>query len=109
MKAEALKEQTTASRPSKSVDDVSSKYTCKLVPRVLPTKICVKINIFALIQLFSDLEKNLLKAIDTNGVTKGEKGFEQTKNVILIETIFEELEAEFDKNVMNRESHDEIE
>ncbi|GKA83698.1 hypothetical protein Tco_0805293 [Tanacetum coccineum] len=104
-------------------------------PRVLPTKIQVKINIFALIQLFLEFEKTCKKRITPTGLTEGERGFEQTKECYLTEVIpffktlkehfegiqkaltkeikemkdiFEELEAEVDQNVVNRK-HDEIE
>nr|GEU65664.1 retrovirus-related Pol polyprotein from transposon TNT 1-94 [Tanacetum cinerariifolium] len=106
-----------------------------LVPRVLPTKSQVKINIFSLIQLFSEFEKTYKKRITPKGLTERERGFEQTKECYLTEVIpffktlkdhfegiqkalnkeikemkesFEELEAEVDQNVVNRK-HDEIE
>ncbi|GJY38124.1 integrase, catalytic region, zinc finger, CCHC-type containing protein [Tanacetum coccineum] len=106
-----------------------------LVPRVLPTKSQVKINIFTLIQLFSEVEKTCKRRITPTGLTEGERGFEQTKECYLTEVIpffktlkehfegiqkaltkeikemkdiFEELEAEVDQNVVNRK-HDEIE
>ncbi|GJR95541.1 hypothetical protein Tco_0267715 [Tanacetum coccineum] len=106
-----------------------------LVPRVLPTKSQVKVNIFALIQLFSDFEKTCNKRITPTGLTKGERGFEQTKVCYLtkvipffktlkehfegiqkaltkeikeMKDIFEELEAEVDQNGVDRK-HDEIE
>ncbi|GJR45292.1 retrovirus-related pol polyprotein from transposon TNT 1-94 [Tanacetum coccineum] len=135
MKAEALKEQTPASRPIKALTVYPPNTPATLVPRVLPTKSQVKINIFALIQLFSDFEKTCKKRITPTGLTKGERGFEQTKECYLTEVIpffktlkehfegiqkaltkevkemkeiFEELEAEVDQNVVNRK-YDEIE
>ncbi|GJZ10509.1 hypothetical protein Tco_0545268 [Tanacetum coccineum] len=135
MKAEALKEQTTASRPIKALTVYPPNTPATLVPRVLPTKSQVKINIFALIQLFSEFEKTCKKRITPTGLTEGERGFEQTKECYLTEVIpffktlkehfegiqkaltkeikemkdiFEELEAEVDQNVVNRK-HDEIE
>ncbi|GKB01952.1 hypothetical protein Tco_0829996 [Tanacetum coccineum] len=66
MKAKALKEQTTASRPTKALTVYPPNTPATLVPRVLPTKSQVKINIFALIQLFSDFEKTC-----TREFTKG--------------------------------------
>ncbi|GJW24860.1 hypothetical protein Tco_0038671 [Tanacetum coccineum] len=135
MKAEALKGQTTASRPIKALTVYPPNTPTTLVPRVLPTKSQVKINIFALIQLFSEFEKTCKKRITPTGLTEGERGFEQTKECYLTEVIpffktlkdhfegiqkaltkeikemkdiFEELEAEVDQNVMNRK-HDEIE
>ncbi|GKC32003.1 hypothetical protein Tco_1039297, partial [Tanacetum coccineum] len=85
MKAEALKEQNT--RPIKA-----------LVPRVLPTKSQVKINIFTLRQLFSDFEKTCKKRITPTGITEGERGFEQTKTCYLTEVIpfFKTLQEHFE-------------
>ncbi|GJV98334.1 hypothetical protein Tco_1553586 [Tanacetum coccineum] len=135
MKAEALKTQATASRPIKDLTVYPPNTPAPLVPRVLPTKSQVKINIFALIQLFSDFEKTCNKRITPTGLTEGERGFEQTKACYLTEVIpffktlkehfegiqkaltkeikemkdiFEELEAEVDQNGVDRK-HDEIE
>ncbi|GJV55680.1 hypothetical protein Tco_1456685 [Tanacetum coccineum] len=135
MKEEALKKQTTASRPIKALTVYPPNTPATLVPRVLPTKSQVRINIFALLQLFSKFKKTCKKRITPTGPTKGERGFEQTKECYLIEVIpffktlkehfegiqkaltkeikemkdiFEELEAEVDQNVVNRK-HDEIE
>ncbi|GJS19170.1 hypothetical protein Tco_0447802 [Tanacetum coccineum] len=135
MKEEALKKQTTASRPIKALTVYPLNTPATLVPRVLPTKSQVKINIFTLIQLFSEFEKTCKKRITPTGLTEGERGFEQTKECFLTEVIpffktlkehfegiqkaltkeikemkdiFEELEAEVDQNVVNRK-HDEIE
>ncbi|GKB33576.1 hypothetical protein Tco_0872977 [Tanacetum coccineum] len=135
MKADALKEQATASRLIKALTMYPPNTPATLVPRVLPTKSQVKINIFALIQLFLEFEKTCKKRITPTGLTKGERGFEQTKECYLTEVIsffktlkdhfegiqkaltkeikemkdiFEELEAEVDKNVVNRK-HYEIE
>ncbi|GJV55686.1 hypothetical protein Tco_1456691 [Tanacetum coccineum] len=134
MKAEALKTQATASRPIKALTVYPPNTPATLVPRVLPTKSQVKINIFALIQLFSDFEKTCNKRITPTGLTEGERGFEQTKacyqrGIHFFKTlkehfegiqkaltkefkemkdIFEELEAEVDQNGVDRK-HDEIE
>ncbi|GJT64729.1 hypothetical protein Tco_1016209 [Tanacetum coccineum] len=135
MKEEALKKQTTASRPIKALTVYPPNTPATLVPRVLPTKSQVKINIFTLIQLFLEFEKTCKKRITPTGLTEGERGFKQTRNVYLPEVIpffktlkehfegiqkaltkeikemkdiFEELEAEVDQNVVNRK-HDEIE
>ncbi|GJS57479.1 hypothetical protein Tco_0652263 [Tanacetum coccineum] len=56
MKAEALKEQTTSSRPIKALTVYPPNTPATLVPRVLPTKSRVNINISTLIQLFLDFE-----------------------------------------------------
>ncbi|GKC64169.1 hypothetical protein Tco_1096767 [Tanacetum coccineum] len=107
MKAKALKEQTTASRPIKALTVYPPNTPATLIPRrITPTRL-----------------------------TEGERGFEQTKECYLTEVIlffktlkehfegiqkaltkeikemkdiFEELEAEVDQNVVNRK-HDEIE
>ncbi|GJW63352.1 hypothetical protein Tco_0115236 [Tanacetum coccineum] len=103
MKEEALKKQTTTSRPIKVLMVYLLNTPATLVPRVLPTKIQVKINIFALIQLFLEFEITYKKRITPTGLTEGERGFEQTKECYLTE-----LEAKVDQNVVNRK-HDEIE
>nr|GEU52605.1 hypothetical protein [Tanacetum cinerariifolium] len=135
IKAEAPKEQTTSSRPIKVLTVYSLNTLAMLVSRVLPTKSQVKINIFALIQLFWDFEKTCKNRITPTGLTEWERGFEQTKECYLIEVIpffktlkdhfkgiqkaltkeikemkeiFKELEAEVEKNVVNKK-HDEIE
>nr|GEZ96404.1 hypothetical protein [Tanacetum cinerariifolium] len=126
MKVEALKEQTTASRPIKVLTVYPPNIHAMLVPRVLPAKIQVKINIFTLIQLFLKFDKTHKKRITPTGLTEGERGFEQTKECYLkeehfegiqkaltkeikeIKDVFEELEAEVTQNVVNRK-HDEIE
>ncbi|GJS79738.1 hypothetical protein Tco_0729619 [Tanacetum coccineum] len=136
MKAKALKEQTKTSRPIKALTVYPPNTPATLVPRVLLTKSQVKINIFALIQLFSEFEKTCKKRITPTGLTEGERGFEQTKKCYLTEVIpffktlkehfegiqkaltkeikemkeiFKELEAEVDQDVVNRkftEMHD---
>ncbi|GJS60525.1 hypothetical protein Tco_0655309 [Tanacetum coccineum] len=103
MKVEALKEQTPASRPIKALTVYPPNTPAVLVPTVLPTKSQVKINIFALIQLFSKFDKTCKKRITPTGLTEGERGFELTKKCYLTE-----LEAEVDQNIMNRK-YDEIE
>ncbi|GJW38705.1 retrovirus-related pol polyprotein from transposon TNT 1-94 [Tanacetum coccineum] len=105
MKAKALKEQTTTSRPIKALMVYPPNTPATLSPGITPT-----------------------------GLTEGERGFEQTKECYLTEVIpffktlkehfkgkaltkeikemkeiFEELEAEVDQNVVNRkftEMHD---
>ncbi|GKF60727.1 hypothetical protein Tco_0177513, partial [Tanacetum coccineum] len=131
MKAKALKEHTTASRPTKALTVHPPNTPATLVTRVLPTKSQVKINIFALIQLFSDFEKTCNKRITPTRLTEGERGFEQTKACYLTDVIpffktlkehfegiqkaltkeikemkdiFEELEAEVDQNVVERKN-----
>ncbi|GJW19912.1 integrase, catalytic region, zinc finger, CCHC-type containing protein [Tanacetum coccineum] len=113
MKAEALKEQNT--RPIKALTVYPPNTPATLVPRVLPTKSQVKINIFTLRQLFSEFEKTCKKRITPTGITEGERGFKQnqghkalTKEVKEMSDAFDELEAELDQSVVDRK-HDEIE
>ncbi|GJV53093.1 hypothetical protein Tco_1448834 [Tanacetum coccineum] len=122
-------------RPIKALTVYPPNTPATLVPRVLPTKSQVKINIFTLRQLFSEFEKTCKKRITPTGITEGERGFEQTKTCYLTEVIpffktlqehfegiqkaltkevkemidaFDKLEAELDQSVINRK-HDEIE
>ncbi|GKD09032.1 hypothetical protein Tco_1188717 [Tanacetum coccineum] len=133
MKAEALKEQNTRTIQALTVYPPNTPAT--LVPRVLPTKSQVKINIFTLRQLFSEFDKTCKKRITPTGITEGERGFEQTKTCYLTEVIpffktlqehfegiqkaltkevkemsdaFDELEAELDQSTVDRK-HDAIE
>ncbi|GJY56623.1 integrase, catalytic region, zinc finger, CCHC-type containing protein [Tanacetum coccineum] len=70
----------------------------KLVPRVLPTKIQVKINLYTLTQLFTEFDKTCKKRITPTGLTEGERGFEQTKRCYLTEVIpfFKTLKQHFE-------------
>nr|GEV55962.1 integrase, catalytic region, zinc finger, CCHC-type, peptidase aspartic, catalytic [Tanacetum cinerariifolium] len=135
MKSKALREQTTVSRPIKALTVYPPNTPATLVPRVLPTNSQVKIHIFTLIQLFLEFNKTCKKRITPTGLTKRERGFEQTKACYLKEVIpffqtlkenfegiqkaltkeikemkdvFEELEAEVAQNVVDRKL-DEIE
>ncbi|GJS87179.1 retrovirus-related pol polyprotein from transposon TNT 1-94 [Tanacetum coccineum] len=134
-KAKALKAKSNNPKSITTVMVYPPNTPTKLVLRVLPTKSQAKINIFALIQLFSEFDKTCKKRITPTGLTEGERGFEQTKECYLTEVIpffktfkehfegiqqaltkvvkemkeiFEELEAEVDQNVMDRKC-DEIE
>ncbi|GJU85775.1 retrovirus-related pol polyprotein from transposon TNT 1-94 [Tanacetum coccineum] len=96
MKAEALKEQNT--RPIKALTVYPPNTPATLVPRVLPTKSQVKINIFTLRQLFSEFEKTCKMRITPTGISKGERGFEQTKTCYLTKVIpfFKTLQEHFE-------------
>nr|GEX18699.1 hypothetical protein [Tanacetum cinerariifolium] len=135
LKSEALKEQTTVSRPINVLTVYPPNKPTTLVHRVLPTKSQVKIHIFTLFQLFLEFDKTCKKRITPTGLTERERGFEQTKECYLkeiipffktfkdnfegiqkaltneikeIKDVFEELEAEFAQNVVDRK-HDTIE
>nr|GEU83882.1 hypothetical protein [Tanacetum cinerariifolium] len=98
LKSEALKVQTTISRPIKALTVYPPNTPATLVPRVLPTKSQVKIHIFTLIQLFLEFDKTCKKGITPTGLTEGEMGFEQTKECYLKEVIpfFKPLKDSFD-------------
>ncbi|GJR64920.1 retrovirus-related pol polyprotein from transposon TNT 1-94 [Tanacetum coccineum] len=81
MKEKALKEQTTASRPIKALTVYPPNTPTTLVPRVLPTKIQVKINIFALIQLFWNLKKPVKRELHQHGSLKGKVVLNKPRNV----------------------------
>ncbi|GJV05608.1 hypothetical protein Tco_1343264 [Tanacetum coccineum] len=70
----------------------------KLVPRFLPTKSQVKINIYTLTQLFAEFDKTCKKRITPCGLTEGERGFEQIKECYLTEEIpfFKMLKEHFE-------------
>ncbi|GJR93776.1 hypothetical protein Tco_0265950 [Tanacetum coccineum] len=103
----------------------------RLVPRVLPTKSQVKINLYTLTQLFLEFDKTCKKRITPCGLTEGERGFEQTKECYLTEVIpffkmlkehfegiqtalikevkemkeiFKQMEAEVDQNAVDKKS-----
>nr|GEX98620.1 hypothetical protein [Tanacetum cinerariifolium] len=88
LRTEALKEQTTTSRPIKALTVYPPNTPATLVPRVLPMKSQVKIHIFTLIQLFLEFDTTCIKRITPIGLTKGEKGFEETKECYLKEKCF---------------------
>ncbi|GJY85716.1 hypothetical protein Tco_0499742 [Tanacetum coccineum] len=108
MKAEALKEQTTASRPTKALTVYPPNTPATLVPRVLPTKRLTEgergfeqtkaCYLTEVIPFFKKLKEKFYK-----GIQKA-----LTKEVKEMKEIFEELEAEVDQHVVDRK-HDEIE
>ncbi|GJR73493.1 integrase, catalytic region, zinc finger, CCHC-type containing protein [Tanacetum coccineum] len=103
MKEEALKKQTTASRPIKALTVYPPNTPATLVPRVLPTKRergfeqTKECYLTEVIPFFKTLKEHF------EGIQKA-----LTKEIKEMKDIFEELEAEVDQNVVNRK-HDEIE
>nr|GEY58566.1 integrase, catalytic region, zinc finger, CCHC-type, peptidase aspartic, catalytic [Tanacetum cinerariifolium] len=87
LKSEARKEWAKVSRPIKAFTVYPLNTPATLVPKVLPTKNQVKINIFTLIQMFSEFDKTCKKRITPTGLIDGERGFEQTKVCYLQEVI----------------------
>nr|GEY67950.1 retrovirus-related Pol polyprotein from transposon TNT 1-94 [Tanacetum cinerariifolium] len=90
--------ETTVPKPLSALIVYPPNTPAKLVPRVLPTKSQVKINIYTIIQLFMEFDKTCKKRITPTGVTKRERGFEQTKRCYLTEVIpfFKTLEQHFE-------------
>nr|GEX32529.1 retrovirus-related Pol polyprotein from transposon TNT 1-94 [Tanacetum cinerariifolium] len=97
IKSKALKERTKVSRPIKVFMVYPPNTPTALVPKVLPTKSQVKILIFTLIQLFSELDQTCKKRITPSVITDGERGFEQTKTCYLQEDNQTELINHFSK------------
>ncbi|GJU18399.1 hypothetical protein Tco_1146365 [Tanacetum coccineum] len=103
MKAEALKKQTTTSRPIKALTMYPPNTPATLVPRVLPTnrergfeqtKECYLTKVIPFFKTLKEHFEGIQKAL--------------TKEIIEMKDIFEELESEVDQNVVDRK-HDEIE
>ncbi|GJY42522.1 hypothetical protein Tco_0429792 [Tanacetum coccineum] len=97
MKVEALKEQTTASRPIKALTVYPPNTPATLVPRVLPTKRergfeqtkeCYLTEVIPFFKTLKDHFEGIQKAL--------------TKEIKEMKDIFKELEAEVDQNVVNR-------
>ncbi|GKA40109.1 hypothetical protein Tco_0732702 [Tanacetum coccineum] len=97
-KAKALKERANDPKPIIAMTVYPPNTPAKLVPRILPIKSQVKINIFALIQLFSEFDNTCKKRTTTTGLTEGERVFEQTKECYLTEVIplFKMLKEHFE-------------
>ncbi|GJW47746.1 retrovirus-related pol polyprotein from transposon TNT 1-94, partial [Tanacetum coccineum] len=103
MKAEALKEQTTASRPIKALMmyPPNTPATLRITPTGLTegergfeqTKECYLTEVIPFFKTLKEHFKGIQKAL--------------TKEIKEMKEIFEELEAEVDQNVVNRK-HDEI-
>ncbi|GJX38505.1 retrovirus-related pol polyprotein from transposon TNT 1-94 [Tanacetum coccineum] len=86
-KAKAIKEKAKSTKPITAMTVYLPSTPAKLVPKVLPTKSQVQVNIYSLVQLFSEFDKTCKKRITPTGLTKGERGFEQTKTCYLTEVI----------------------
>ncbi|GJU17453.1 hypothetical protein Tco_1145419 [Tanacetum coccineum] len=69
----------------------------RLVPKVLPTKSQVKINIYTLTQLFSEFDKTYKKRITPCGLTEGEREVKEMKE------IFEQMEVEVKQNDVDKQ------
>ncbi|GJR60956.1 reverse transcriptase domain-containing protein [Tanacetum coccineum] len=91
------KAETLAPRPISALTVYPPNTPVKLVPRILPKKSQVKINLYVLTQLFTEFDKTCKTRITPSGLTEGERGFEQTKRCYLTEVIpfFKTLKEHF--------------
>ncbi|GKA82856.1 retrovirus-related pol polyprotein from transposon TNT 1-94, partial [Tanacetum coccineum] len=91
------KAETLALKPISALTVYPPNTPVKLVPRILPTKSQVKINLYVLTQLFTEFDKTCKTRITPTGITEGERGFEQTKRCYLTEVIpfFKTLKEHF--------------
>ncbi|GJR72508.1 hypothetical protein Tco_0084873 [Tanacetum coccineum] len=91
------KAETLAPKPISALTVYPPNTPVKLVPRILPTKSQVKINLYVLTQLFTKFDKTCKTRITPTGITEGERGFEQTKRCYLTEVIpfFKTLKEHF--------------
>ncbi|GJS91233.1 hypothetical protein Tco_0773869 [Tanacetum coccineum] len=91
------KAATLAPKPISALTVYPPNTPVKLVPRILPTKSQVKINLYVLTQLFTEFDKTCKTRITPSGLTEGERGFEQTKRCYLTEVIpfFKTLKEHF--------------
>nr|GEU54220.1 integrase, catalytic region, zinc finger, CCHC-type, peptidase aspartic, catalytic [Tanacetum cinerariifolium] len=87
MKAKALKEKAKSSKPITAMTVYPPNTPAKPVPKVLPTKSQVQVNIYSLVQLFLEFDKTCKRRITPMGLIEGERGFEQTKTCYLTEVI----------------------
>ncbi|GJW04026.1 retrovirus-related pol polyprotein from transposon TNT 1-94 [Tanacetum coccineum] len=87
MKAKSLKEKAKSAKPNTAMTVYQPNTPAKLVPKVLPTKSQVQVNIYSLVQLFLEFDKTCKKRITPTSLTEGERGFEQTKTCYLTEVI----------------------
>ncbi|GJV71334.1 retrovirus-related pol polyprotein from transposon TNT 1-94 [Tanacetum coccineum] len=74
--------ETSVPKPISALTVYPPNTPVKLVPRVLPTKSQVKINLYVLTQLFTEFDKTCKKRITLTGVTEGKECFERTKRSI---------------------------
>nr|GEX48821.1 hypothetical protein [Tanacetum cinerariifolium] len=86
-KAKALKEKAKSAKPFTAITVYPPNTPVKLVPKVLPTKSQVQLNIYSLVQPFSEFDKTCKKRITPTGLTEGERGIEQTKTCYLTEAL----------------------
>ncbi|GJU86442.1 hypothetical protein Tco_1293988 [Tanacetum coccineum] len=82
MKAKALKEKAKSTKPITAMTVYPPNTPAKLVPKVLLIKSQVQVNIYSLVQLFSEFDKTCKKRITPTGLTKGERVLNKQRHVI---------------------------
>ncbi|GJZ27013.1 hypothetical protein Tco_0571266 [Tanacetum coccineum] len=99
------KAETSVPKPLSALTVYPPNTPVKLVPRVLPTKSQVKINLYVLTQLFTEFDKTCKKRITPTGVTEGERGVQTAlfKEVKVMEEIFDQMSDEVDQNVVDKQ------
>nr|GEV86142.1 hypothetical protein [Tanacetum cinerariifolium] len=85
--AKALSAKAKSANPNRALTVYHPSIPAKLVPKVLPTRSQVQVNIYSLVQLFLKFDKTCKKRITPTGLTEWERGFEQTKTCYLPEVI----------------------
>nr|GEW76593.1 retrovirus-related Pol polyprotein from transposon TNT 1-94 [Tanacetum cinerariifolium] len=108
MKTKALTEQAKAAKPVRALTVYPPNTPVKLVPRVLPTKSQVKINIFALIQLFSKFEKTCKQELHQRVSLKGKRFSEMHDAHTVVQARCLEFETELSKlkDKIQKDDHD---
>ncbi|GJZ17529.1 hypothetical protein Tco_0553652 [Tanacetum coccineum] len=91
------KAETSVPKPLSALTVYPPNTHVKLVPKVLPTKSQVKINLYVLTQLFTEFDKTCKKRITPTGVTEGER------EVKVMEEIFDQMNDEVDQNIMDKQ------
>ncbi|GJS37530.1 hypothetical protein Tco_0535912 [Tanacetum coccineum] len=91
------KAETLAPKPISALTVYPPNTPVKLVPRILPTKSQVKINLYGSHTTFTEFDKTCKTRITPTGITEGERGFEQRRKEYLTEVIpfFKTLKEHF--------------
>ncbi|GJX14759.1 retrovirus-related pol polyprotein from transposon TNT 1-94 [Tanacetum coccineum] len=100
------KAETLAPKPISALTVYPPNTPVKLVPRILPTKSQVKINLYVLHTIFTVFDKNLQNENHPSGLTEGDRGFEQNKDVIpplKMNSIFKTLKLRISKGSIRRQ------
>ncbi|GKC70486.1 hypothetical protein Tco_1116369, partial [Tanacetum coccineum] len=105
IKAKALKEKAKSAKPITAMTVYAPNTPTKLVPKVLLTKSQVEVNIYSLVQLFSEFDKTCKKRITPTGLTKGESSHQRIKEM---KEVFDQMEVEVDQHTVDKKC-DEIE